>query len=243
MQIPAVSNSAYDPPVGSQSQFQGVAATASHTVSVDASLEQAVVFQTKEGDTVTLTSSARTGAVYNRTDAMGYTEYRMAKDGMSAAASRMVSERSQYFTLFDSRDMAITVEGDLSKAELADIKTAIREIDGLMTPLLKGDNPEAVIRTAEELAGLGTLASIEADYRAASSVTISREASLEQLTYARNGSIAPAAPDTNPWSAPHEALQEMAASLSKLLEKNRGAHGRMRRPLRQLFDNMRTFLR
>jgi hypothetical protein len=35
----------------------------------------------------------------------------------------------------------------------------------------------------------------------------------------------------------------MAKSLSKLLKKNRIAPGRMRRPLRQLFGNMRHFLR
>lgn len=122
-----------------------------------------ITIVTAEGDTVTLSSSKSAElsfATYNAQAQVG---------GSSGTISGMSTE------LHRTSDFSITVDGDLNKAELKDIRSAIRTIQKAANDVLKGHDEKAAARTTK-LADLDQLASIDAD------LEFNREVSVTQVS-------------------------------------------------------------
>jgi hypothetical protein len=132
-------------------------------VKVSQSQTADITIVTAEGDTVTLSASRSAElsfATYNAQGRVGDSSGTIS--GMSAELHR-------------SSDFSITVDGDLNKEELKEIRTAIRTIQKAATDVLKGHDEKAATRTAK-LAGLDQIASIDAD------LEFNREVSVTQVS-------------------------------------------------------------
>jgi hypothetical protein len=157
-----------------------------------------ITIVTSEGDTVTLSSSKSAElsfATYNAQGQVG---------GSSGTISGMSAE------LHRTSDLSITVDGDLSKDELKDIRSAIRIIQKAANDVLKGHDEKASARAAN-LAGLAQIASIDAD------LEFNREVSVTQLSTQSDTSAIPEsteapASDTQQ-TEPQEAVTPAPASI------------------------------
>ncbi len=130
------------------------------TVSVSQSQTSDITIVTAEGDKVTISASAMAELSYPTYNGKGQT-------GQSSESTSSMAE------IRTGQQFSLTVEGDLNKDELKDIRRALKTIMKATKDLLRGHTEKAADRTAK-LSKLDQLASIDA------AVTFTREVSISQ---------------------------------------------------------------
>jgi len=169
--------------LNSQKPSDSSATVQAAQVKVSQSQTADITIVTAEGDTVTLSSSKAselTFATYSAQGQVGDSSVRLS--GMSAELHRTSA-------------FSMSVDGDLNKEELKDIRYAIRTIQKAAMDVLKGHEEKAAARTAS-LSNLDQIASIDAD------LEFSREVSVTQVSAKATAAAVPAAADS---SAPEPA--------------------------------------
>jgi len=120
-----------------------------------------IVIQTHEGDRVTLSSS--------NYKAGGYEIYEALAVGKNAAARQ--SGGSAWFE--SSRELSLSVTGDLNREESMDIHRILRALDEMMNDLAVGDL-EGALAGASKFSGIDTIASFSADMSITASIAASQ---------------------------------------------------------------------
>jgi len=131
-------------------------------VNASRSIQEAFTIVTKEGDKVTLSGSSRFE--------LGLTTYNAS--GRIQGAD--VNAQGQSLSLSSSRELSISVEGDLSEEELRDIRKLVRTTERLARDFARGDL-DAVAKDTRKLSGLDSLASFQGE------ISISQSLSVAQL--------------------------------------------------------------
>jgi len=152
--------------------------------------ETAFTLVTAEGDVVSLSNSqesCRAMAALNQTSPIGFTQ-------------------QTWLTGFDAESMAMTVQGDLSDQELADIERLFTDLKSIAGDFFQGDL-EAALAGATQIGDLGSIQALSATFRHTATVATR----LDQ-------SLAPAAPALAEQSPPREDFsllrQQVAAQTS-----------------------------
>jgi hypothetical protein len=142
-------------PAAEQPSASGSTAQAT-AVNLSQSRSSDITLVTAEGDTVTLSAS--------QTMEMSFETY--SSKGVAGSAAGVSAEVRQ------SREFSLTIDGDLNREELKDIRKAIRTLVKAERDVLKGHEERATERTAR-LQDLDQLISIDArmEFRQAVSVT------------------------------------------------------------------------
>jgi hypothetical protein len=120
------------------------------SASISQSKNMDLVFYTQEGDRVTLSSSAQVEAAY--------TTY----EGMARAGGTMARQEGEAFQMTAGTQFSLSVQGDLSAQEMADIKKAVGVMDSIMNDLISG-NYDGLFKKAGSLGQLDSLQSLSAD--------------------------------------------------------------------------------
>ena len=173
-----------------------------------------ITLHTKEGDTVTLSMERETVAVYGRDARMSIDQqYAVSADGKEYAYDRVAGETREWFGFESSQEITVTVEGDLSREEMRDIRKALRRIDRLIG---KSFGPAPGGRRGHRspgLARLDTLAGIEVDIRQSRTILAAQSTSMSALTYGADRRTAdkPAQPLEMTVPAWQAAAEEAAA--------------------------------
>jgi hypothetical protein len=171
--------------LNSQKATDSSASIQATQIKVSQSQTADITIVTAEGDTVTLSSSKSADlsvATYNA-------------QGQVGGSSGTISGTSAQ--LHRTNAFSITVDGDLNKEELKDIRTAIRTIQKAASDVLKGHEEKAAARTAK-LSDLDQIASIDAD------LEFNREVSVTQVSaQSANTTVVPESTEAPaPTSAP-----------------------------------------
>jgi len=153
-----------------------------------------ITIVTAEGDTVTFSSS--------RSTELSFTTYNA--QGQQVSDSGDVSAKSAEFRT--SSEFSFTVEGDLNKKELREIRRAIKTIQKATRDVLRDDEEKAAERTAT-LSRLDQLASIDAD------VQFRQEFSIVQSVNQQSSDVPQQTSDEDPRSAP--ASTSLPASIKE----------------------------
>lgn len=195
-----------------------------------------ITLRTREGDTVTLSMDRETVAVYGRDARMTVDQqYAVNADGDHFVQDRVAAETREWFGFEASQEISVTIEGDLSREEMRDIRKALRRIDRLIgksfgpqTPGRQGHGPAGLSR-------LDTLAGIEVDIRQSRTILAAQSSAIATLSYGADGQTAeslvqPGEPVVPEWQA---AADEAAA----IVEETGIAPERFVDPLRDLFGH------
>ena len=150
-------------PPNTQKTPDSSASVQASQIQVSQSQTADITIVTAEGDTVTLSANKSADLSFAIYNAQG-------KTGDSSDPITGMSEE-----LHRSSDFSITVDGNLNREELKEIRTAIRTIQKAATDVLKGHEEKAAERTAN-LADLDQIASIDAD------LEFNREVSVTQVS-------------------------------------------------------------
>ena len=161
----------------SHSPFTGgrsmqVAQTRAGALSVDRSTDLTIT--TNDGDTVTLSLESAVEAK------AGVYSSQSASDGYRA------STRTAYFEYSSDQSMSITVEGELSEEELADIREAVSAIGGMIEDFMSGDL-KAMAADGKLLEELDSISSLEATFAYERQVTYGEQETVQLSTTARDG--------------------------------------------------------
>jgi len=196
--------------------LQSTHLTTSHQQSAD------VTIVTAEGDKVVFASSSQLQATYVTYDSFARTEGEFA----------LFQGRS--FDLNTNREFIISVDGDLNKQELKDIKKALRTIGKIMRDFLSGDIGHAVAK-ALKIGKLESILSFEA------SLQFEQSISLEQQLVTEATSSLPEIADNITSKGKMTALEYIKSLTDKMTEvvKDSGIKpAKLVRPINKLFSHL-----
>ena len=121
---------------------------------------------TDEGDKVTLSYDAKTEANY-----LSYENLAWQKGALSW-------KKNTEFSYSSSKSFSLTVDGDLNKKELMDIKKVLKGIDKILQNFMAGDMKH-LLKDAEKIKNLDTIAVVEAQYSYEKQMFIEKKAKVE----------------------------------------------------------------
>jgi len=195
-----------------------------------------ITLYTKEGDTVTLSMDRETVAVYGRDARMAIDQqYAVNADGDHFAHEGVDAETREWFGFESSQEISVTVEGDLSREEMRDIRKALRRIDRLIG---KSFGPEGAGRRGHGSAGLSrldTLSGIEVDVRQSRTILAAQSSMISTLSYGTDGRAAESLIEPN--APPVPAWQAVADEAAGIVEETGIDPERFVDPLRDLFGH------
>jgi hypothetical protein len=174
-------------PLNSQKAPSFAAELQAAQVKISQSQTADITIVTAEGDTVTLSSS--------RAAELSFATYN-AHGKVSGSAE-----------LHRSSAFSFSVDGELNREELKDIRRAIRTIQKAANDVLKGHEEQAASRTAR-LAGLDQIASIDAD------LEFHREVSVTRISAQSESAAIPESTDTPAQTVPAETPAATEATVS-----------------------------
>jgi hypothetical protein len=195
-----------------------------------------ITLRTREGDTVTLSMDRETVAVYGRDARMAIDQqYAVTADGDHFAHDHVAAETREWFGFEASQEISVTVEGDLSREEMRDIRKALHRIDRLIG---KSFGPQTAGRQGHGsagLSGLDTLAGIEVDVRQSRTILAAQSSSIATLSYGPDGQAAESL--VHPEEPVVPAWQAVADEATAIVEETGIAPERFVDPLRDLFGH------
>lgn len=204
---------------------------------VTASSEESknITIYTDEGDKVTLSYDHQTQASYANLKALSYQGSFAVSEDTVGAKEALTRIQGEQFLFEDSRNLTISIEGDLNELEVKDIKEAIMKIDKIMTDLLHGGDTSEAMAGAEKLKDLETLSGLEADYQYERSVLVEQIAVKESTTTLKSEMAeAPAASPDEEWTSLNDLIERM----SNIIEETKIKPSKFFKPLRQLFTGI-----
>lgn len=197
---------------------------------------QDIVLHTKEGDTVTLSMDRETVAVYGRDARVAISQrYRANDEGDHSAEERLAGESQEWFGLQTTRDISLSIEGDLSEDEMRDIRKALHRIDGLIGRSLGTFSGHGMGTRQAGLAGLDTLSGIEVDIQNSRTILAARSMNIAATTYNADGRTL-AVPD-HPTESPAPLWQAAADEAAGIVEETGIDPAHFKDPLHDLFEN------
>jgi hypothetical protein len=142
----------------------GTSYNASESTRVTSSLQQNadVTIITAEGDKVTLSSGSQAQMTYATYEELRY------------MGGHLAQFRDESLGLEVSREYSISVEGDLNKTELRDIRKAIRTIEKIMRDFLSGDIDHAAGK-AMKISRLEFISTLEASLQFERSLSVDQQ--------------------------------------------------------------------
>jgi hypothetical protein len=195
-----------------------------------------ITLRPREGDTVTLSMDRETVAVYGRDARIAIDQqYAVTADGDDFAQDRVAAETREWFGFEASQEISVTVEGDLSREEMRDIRKALHRIDHLIG---KSFGQEASGRRGHGPAGLSrldTLAGIEVDIRQSRTILAAQSSSIATLSFETDAQAAESL--VQPEELPVPAWQTVADEATAIVEETGIAPERFVDPLRDLFGH------
>ena len=195
-----------------------------------------ITLYTKEGDTVTLSMDRETVAVYGRDARMSvHQQFAVSDDSERYAYEGTNAETQEWFGFEASQEISVTVEGDLSREEMRDIRKALRRIDRLIG---KSFATEASGRRGHGSAGLSrldTLAGVEVDIRQSRTILAAESSMISALTYGTDGQAAESL--VQPGEPVLPAWQAVADEATDIVEETGIEPERFVDPLQDLFGH------
>lgn len=193
------------------------------SVSASRSQSMDLVIKTREGDTVTLSSSS-----YSGVDAYAYD-----RTGKIVTGNRAETSSTQYrtMTLVSGEEFSFSVEGDLSDGELADIQSIIGTLDEIVGQMASGDMDNA-LGLAMSMGGYDTVSGFEAD------LATSQSYRVETSAVARgNGRLAGQENGQGLLANAMASMESLMDSVTQVLEEQDPlVLGKAQSPINQLLD-------
>jgi hypothetical protein len=183
----------------------GQSQTNQTTLQASSSTTANLTVLTADGDRITISRKSDTQVAYSNYNALGQT------DGQA------VSYREQSLGFDRQSQFQLSVEGDLSQQERADLDRLVKKIDRVIKDFLKGDT-EGAIAKALQINKLGSLSSVDLSVEHTESLTVARQ----QTVQASDSEASNPADDPAPTSAADlirqivKAVKESRIDLGKL---------------------------
>ncbi len=149
----------------------------SESLSVDLQRSKNITINTSEGDVVTISSLEEFHT--------GYYSYQ----DITSGNGNVSLQESKQFELSVEKSLTLSVEGDLSKQEIKDIKKSLKLVSKILSGYQSGDIKK-VLKNVSKIGNLDTIANLEAAIQQVSSVSYEQQ-SIAKTAYSTAGEIEP----------------------------------------------------
>jgi hypothetical protein len=181
-----------------------------------------ITIVTDEGDKVTISYDTELQAGY------------MIYDSLASTKGDLASSKGEVFGFHASRELTISVEGDLNKQELKDIKKAMKGIERVMKDFLSGNTGHA-ITDASKMGSLESISSIEASVQLEQSVYLERR-SMASVSYSPPEMTGDSGPGVG--IRPPENVSNAVDQMSNIIRNSRVKPGKMIKPIQKFFTHL-----
>ncbi len=205
-------------------------------ISASSSESKDITIFTDEGDKVTLSYDQKTEASYENLKALSYQGAFATANDTTVTKEKLARMQAEQFLFENSKNLSISVEGDLSEEELADIKEALGQIDEIMTDLLHGGDISEVSDEIEEIRNLETLSRVEAEYSYEKEVSIEHVAAKQTTTYSEYQQ--PERIGRGRHGRGQRSLEKLIDKMEKLIEDSNIKPAKFLKRLEKLFDKI-----
>ena len=201
---------------------------------------QDITLRTREGDIVTLSMDQHTAAVYGRDGRLSLNQHDAADaEGHQTSYQGLTGENHAWLGIASGREATLSIEGDLSRQEVRDIRKALHRIHRLIGQSF-GAGAEATPQRAG-LAGLDTLDGIEVTIQQSRTLMAARSTSISAASYGADGQVS-SSPDRQP--APERpAWPTIAGKAADIVWDTGIDPTHFKQPLEQLFGGWSHMLR
>jgi hypothetical protein len=183
---------------------------------------------TAEGDKVTL-------SLDSSTTARSVMKEEVQNDGQGS----MSYEKSEFTMGLYQRDLTFTVEGDLSKEEMRDIRKVLKSLDKMMNKFVTGQMG-AMAAQAVKLSGLDTIAGLEANMSYQRQVLVAQQSQVT-TTYTSKGlpSTMPPAVEAITDGSQNPEIDDLAQGMAQEIQSAATPASRMMQFVNQLMKDYR----
>jgi len=209
-------------------------------LSISETQSKDITIFTDEGDKVTISSNQQSHAQYLTYEGLARKRGSGDYQGYAIARKSLAMFQGERFEFENSSSISISVDGDLNKQELKDIKKAIKGIDKIMTDLLYGGDMVKAIAKAIEIRELDTISGLEANYQYEKEIMVEQTSIKEATTYSRQGFA-----ETSPLTRNDDSLNHLKTLIDKMagIVKESGLEpSGFDNPIKRLFSNYRSDL-
>ncbi len=158
-----------------------------NSISMSEQQNKDITIFTKDGDKVTLSSEKQIQALYSNYSDISYQKFSGISDKYSMELNNYTTAVNNSFEYEKNGSFSISVEGDLDKQEMRDIKKAIKSIDKIMTNLLSGGDLSKAAKKAMKVVNLDSISGIAADYSYEKTISVEHTVIEEISTYSKEG--------------------------------------------------------
>ena len=205
-------------------------------ISASSSESKDITIFTDEGDKVTISYDQETEASYINFKTLSYQGAFATANDASVTKEKLSRMQAEQFLFENSKNLSISVAGDLNEAELADIKEALKQIDAVMTDLLQGGNISEAADEIEEIRNLKTLSSLEANYRYEKEVWVEHIAVKQTSAYSEYQATERI--DKGRHGRDYNSLEKLIEKMEALVEDSKARPSEFLKPLQRLFDKI-----
>lgn len=159
-------------------------------VTAATSLSKDVTIETAQGDKVTLSYKNDTSFQAASYDSLYQKSSLVNGEKGELMQQQIAQSHSDLFAYSQESQLSLSVEGDLNEQERQDIREALERIDKLMMETLQGGDLIQGAQDAVEIIALESIATVDADYRYQSVVTIEEMTQVSSVAnYGDSGAL------------------------------------------------------
>ncbi len=167
-------------PLPADTSENSISRSVSERLNIDLQNSKNITINTSEGDVVTISSSEEF-----------HTGYYSYQDVASGSGNISLQENRQ-LEISTAKSFSLSVEGDLSKQEIKDIKKSLKLVNKILSGYQSGDIKK-VLKNVSKIGNLDTIANLEAAMLQVSSISYEHQ-STAGTAYPTSGEIEPDTP-------------------------------------------------
>ena len=194
--LSADTNEESSSPLSADTSENSISRSVSEKLNIDLQTSKNITINTSEGDVVTISSFEEF-----------HTGYYSYQDVASGSGNISLQEKKQ-LEISTAKTFSLSVEGDLSKQEIKDIKKSLKLVSKILSGYQSGDIKK-VLKNVSKIGNLDTIANLEAAMQQVSSISYEQQ-SIAGTAYPTSGEIEPDthvdATDDSPTSVNQDSL-------------------------------------
>lgn len=178
--LSADTNEENSSPESADTSKNNVSRSVSEKLNIDLQTSKNITINTSEGDVVTISSLEEF-----------HTGYYSYQDVASGSGNISLQEKKQ-LEISTAKTFSLSVEGDLSKKEIKDIKKSLKLVSKILSGYQSGDIKK-VLKNVSKIGNLDTIANLEAAMQQVSSISYEQQ-STAGTSFPASGEVEPDAP-------------------------------------------------
>ncbi len=190
---------------------------------------------TEDGDKVTISSDQQSQTFYSNYSSFSNQKISGSDTKYTVSQNKFTAFQDERFEYENSRYLSISVDGNLNKQEIKDVRKAIKAIDKIMTNLLYGGDITKGLKKALHLVNRNSISRIEANYSYENTTSVEHTNVEEISTYSKEGLVENITPVVN---NEFDYINNLIDEMVNIVKDSGMKPSKIINPIRKLFSRL-----